>query len=136
MIKEKEKKRNKRKLSLIIIFNFFLLLFLSRCFQFYYYMQGQTNWTGQLSLYHKSPSTGLDGLALLWQMQGPQGDYWNLGQEPKYLVGDYEVGFRYSVWKMGLSKVILLFLVIIVKMISVFSTNFLFLPAGLWGAGG
>lgn len=110
------------------------MLLLFRCFQFYYYMQGQSNWTGQLSLYHKSPSSGLDALTPFWQMQGPQGDYWNLGQEPKYLIGDFEVSFRCFMWKMELSAVILLSLTIIV--INIFSMNFLFITAGLWGIGG
>ncbi|MPC71995.1 MAM and LDL-receptor class A domain-containing protein 1 [Portunus trituberculatus] len=46
------------------------------CFQFYFYMQGKPEWSGQLFVYIKSPSASIDGLSpiVFVAMEGEDGE--------------------------------------------------------------
>lgn len=64
---------------------------LGRCFQFYFYMEGDPEWSGQLHVYLKSPSSNIEDLNPIWLLAGSQGGEWNLYQLSTTLVTEYEV---------------------------------------------
>ncbi|KAK8747584.1 hypothetical protein OTU49_016474 [Cherax quadricarinatus] len=63
------------------------------CLQFYFFMQGRTNWTGSLSLYVKSPSVDINFINPVWKITGHQGDAWNLGEKSLNFVSEYHTVF-------------------------------------------
>ncbi|CAL4063834.1 unnamed protein product, partial [Meganyctiphanes norvegica] len=49
-----------------------------KCLEFYYYMYGQTNWTGALDAYVNHPDVDIDEANPVWSVESSQGNHWNL----------------------------------------------------------
>lgn len=64
---------------------------ISRCLQFYHYMQGRDSWTGYLKVYVKNPGVNIVDISPVWMESGPKGDRWIMSRIPLNFGGQYHV---------------------------------------------